>query len=331
MKKLGLFFAMLLVCVISAPLLFACNGVGNNTVVGVRFTQDVFEADFKVPIMLSYKVYPTTAANYNVTYDFSIKDESMYTNNNGEFTIINQSCPDIVAHVYIDNTYTDSCTIKLKKYPTELSFGESSTTINKNGILNLSLSAVVGGETKAVGLKDYNIELSSTNPSVIGVESGLTIYSTGKSGSAIITARIKDSTGKYVMVGNSVLKDQIKVSVTESVSTAVVSLEGENSFITTSINSYTNTDDNTYEVSQANLSFLVMLYSSDGTLISPNDVFITAISSNQACATVEKDSSQNNKFNIEFAANGTTRIEISSGATDSNGNPMKFIFYLTKG
>lgn len=330
MKKISMFLAMLFACVLCAPMLFACNGVGNSTVVGVRFTQDVYEADLKVPFNLSYKVYPSTAANYNVTYDFSITDESMYTNNNGEFTIINQACPDIVAYIYIDNTYTDSCTIKLKKYPTSMAFSNATEKINKNGILNLSLNATIGGESKSIGVQDYDIELESTNPSVISVESGLTVASTGKSGSAVVTARIRDKAGRYIMNGNSPMKAQTRVTVIDSVKSATISLEGQSEFINASLNSYTQTDNNTYNVSTNQVVFVVALYSKTGVYINPDDIQITAISSNVDCATIAADV-ENDKFVVTFVENGTTRIEVSSSATDENGNPVKFIFYLTKG
>ncbi|MBQ8468264.1 MAG: hypothetical protein IJ542_00730 [Clostridia bacterium] len=345
MKKSIKYFCFLFVCVLCAPLFAACNASGATVAKGVRFTQKVYEIDRKVPVKLEYVVYPSTAANYTASFDCTAS-HGVYSYEKGYFTITDEyeDIPDIEATITVDN-YSDTCIIKLIKYPTDIYFESSDVTINKNGAVGLQLFGTIDGETdKSIDFDKYNIEYVSSNPSVVRIE-GNTAISTGKPGSVTISARLKDTQGNYVPIDRNdplnLLYTETTITVVENVAKAYVTIEGNDSFLTVNANNYNQQASNTYQTNKSSLKMSVMLYSEDGVLLNPEDINIQATSASASIATVAKQS--DNTFTISFVDGATTyteeddvityiytRIEVTSSAISSNGIPVRFVFFLTK-
>ena len=61
MKK---FFSIVCVLLLSAVLFAGCGVAGSNTLVDIKFTQQVFYVDEDCPTKLTYNIYPSTASNF---------------------------------------------------------------------------------------------------------------------------------------------------------------------------------------------------------------------------------------------------------------------------
>jgi len=334
------------VCVLLTPLFAACNTSGGTVAHGVRFTQKVFEIDRKVPTKLEYVVYPSSAVNYTASFTCTA-DERIYSYKQGYFTITDENLDDIAdieATITVDK-YSDTCIIRLKKYPTEIHFESSDISVNKGGAVGLKLFGTIDGETnRIVNFDKYTIEYVSSNPSVVRVE-GNTAISTGKLGSVTISAKIKDSQGNYVPMDRiypeNLLYAETTISVVENVAKAYVTLEGKDSFLKVNANNYNQQDTNSYQTDKNSLNMSVMLYSADGILLDPETINIQATSASASIATVTKQS--DNTFLISFVDGAKTyeeeggqityiytRIEVTSSAISENGIPVRFVFFLTK-
>lgn len=342
MKKAFSILAILFVCVLCMPLLSACGGEGNTKVTGVRFTQDVYELDLNTPTQIPYKVYPSTASDYYVSFDPLSSDPnagSKFTLKSGVMTIVRDTFTSVTLRISVAG-YTDECTVKLKNYPLSIDFETDEDVVNSNGIYNLKLKATIQDpetdeiETKYIDSNDYNIVLESSNPRVLAIDdpSKLVVRSTGKSGSATITANIYDGDGDKIITYENPqgLKTSMDLTVIDNVEKAVAVLQGQSEFLYLS-NSYVQTDLNTYSTSASSLTLDVYLFADTGVYLV--DCEIAVISANTDIAEVTtsgsgfvitlKDRTADDKRTERIA-----RIEISSTATDVNGNPVKFIFFL---
>lgn len=337
MKKGLLSVFLLVVCALCIPFFTACTGTGGTEIKGVRFTKEVYEVDLNVPINLTYNVYPNTAKNYNVTFSFKVDGASpqqMFTYERpNKFTIKNDKCPDVVASINIGE-YSDSCIIRLKKYPTMLQLEETSAIVNAGGAYSLKLKGLIDGNYKDISMSDYNIEATSSNASVLKVDSAnpLTILSTGISGKATITVKIKDAKGNYIKQANSLndLMARVDLTVADNVSNAYAILAGQEEFLNLSVNNFTQSQSNTYIVTASSVNLSVALISEDGKFINNSGVTISVKSASPEVAQVtERADTTTKNFTINMQS-GTARIEITSSATDKFGNPVVFVFYVVK-
>lgn len=338
MKKLYYCLAILFMCMFTIPVFSACsNEVGTN-LQKVKFTQDVFEADLEVPFALTYKIYPSTAIDMHLQFYFSVS--TGYHFENGMFTIANPDIGDITATVSYGDTEdeTDTCIIRQKKYPTNLYFDTETSTVNKGGSKNLVLKGLIDGVEQTIDPSMYNIELTSSAPNVVVVNNGsLMAVSTGLSGSAIIEARVRKIGGTILGVKHDNLTGFVattRLTVIDNIDSAAVVLEGQDKFINAT-NTYDRTAQNTYTTTKSSLKFNIALYSKDGVFLNDSGVKIDVISVNPTLAQVSATADgtyikENGFYVINLLDNGIACIEVTSSATDSNGDPVKFIFYISK-
>ncbi len=339
MKKSFIYLFFGLICMVM-PLFVACTGTGGTDVQGVRFYQSEYEVDLNTPINLNYMIYPNTAKDYNVTFVFKAdypNFQQLYTFKDGMFTITSKLAPEFRVSAVIngDSTKSDTCTIKLKKYPTKLSFGKENYKVNAGGVCILDLNGVIDNKDILLLTTNYNIELVSSNPSVLKVEqNSLAVISTGLSGSATIQARVKDASGNYIKAtpyATTELFAETTLTVVDNVDYALATLEGEDEFLKLSTD-YTQAEYNTYSITSNSTKLGISLFSAENKYINNSGVQIFVSSANPSVAEVIKLADGSNGmqyFSINFKTYGTARIEITSTATDVNGNPVKFIFYAS--
>lgn len=341
MKKFVTTFIAIVMCMLCIPLLSACSGKGSSELKYVQFTQEVFEVDKDQTFVLSYNVYPSTAENYSLTFDFlnnenpseSLSQVFTYQEIDGKLhcKIIEESCPEIKGYVYYGagENDCDTCIIKLKKYPTQIYFDVTEDIINSGASYSLQLKAKINGVEQTIDNSKYNIELVSSAENVISVSNNsMMAVSTGLPGSATITARIIKLNGSYLGMGIDYPKGYtatIILNVVQNVGSWKIKLSSQDEFIKTSTDY--NPLDCTYTTTENSLDLNIWLYSLNNSLIDNNTVSVTVTSSNNNVATVNKNGDY---WVVLFNNDGTVCIEIISNAVDQNGNPVKIVFYLTK-
>lgn len=327
MKKIIVSLAFILLGLACMPLFSACSNFAPAEMKSVYFTKDVFEADYGESVELTFKVNPSNASNYSFSFNVTgcgmddyYLDEETYL-----FTIRTLSFKEAkVALMYgLGENDVDTCIVRAKEYPTNISFSQSQAYINQGGTYNLVLNAVIGGEIKVIDRSQYNIELTSSSPNIVSVnENNLVAISTGLQGQATITAKIKKLSGTYLEH-----TAEINLIVVPAVDQAYISMSDESEFIKTS-STYQQTAENTYKTSSYKKTFSVLLYS-DNICLDYKNIPIT-VSTNNSNFTVDKTLA--NEFTVSAVSGYTQKttvcIVVSSEAVAPNGNPLQFIFYV---
>lgn len=340
MKKFFKFFYIVLASIMIMPVFAACNSEGGIQTLSVRFTSDVYEVEYNVPTKIGYHIYPSTATNNRVEITFELEQaDGIFDKKNLTFTLVDpERTEDIEATIVVNNTYSDTCILRPKIYPREIRFENASDYVNCGGIYGLQLKGVFTDGEKSMSPDLYNLEITSSDPSVLRVE-GLNVVSTGKLGSALIEARVKNAKGEYVVNDSTldepeILYASVNLTVEPNVESAKIALQGQSEFMTAYVNSYTRTNENTHLTRQSSVMMMVELYSADNYLVEHS--VLDVISVTPSVARVVRDENQNNLFTIHLVApeeSSTTpyvRIEIVTSATNSSGNPIKFVFFIAR-
>lgn len=340
MKKIFRFLYIVLASILIMPIFAACNSEGATQTVAVRFSSAVYVVEYNVPTKISYQIYPSTSTNNRVEITFDIPTESgVFDPNKLLFTLKDPYITtDFQATIRVNNTFSDTCTIRPRVYPNSISLGKTSDVVDNHGIYGLQVKGLFGGQERVMDPSIYNLEIVSDDPSVLSVE-GLNVVSTGKLGKARISIVLKDANGHTVLSNqfepnSDPVETYIDLTVKPNVSSAKIALQGSDEFIVTHVNSYDPTNENKYLVQRASVKVMVELYSDDGYLVDISDVNI--ISVDPSVVTVERDEEIDNLFNINIAAptSGNTtpyvRLEVVTSSTDSSGNPIKFVFYIAR-
>ena len=324
------------------PVFVACNGEGATETLSVRFCDDVYEVECNVPTKIDYQIYPSTATNNRIVFTFAMAD-SDYAFDQGKqlFTLKNSAITeDIEATITVNNTFTDTCVIRQKVYPNLIAFNRDTDTLNSGAVYGLQLKGYFEGIEKVVNPNLFNIEIVSSDPSVLRVE-GLNVVSTGKLGTARISAKIIDANGNYAVEDPTLPESQqqdlyasINLTVVPNVSMACVAMQGEDEFISVYANSYDKTGENTYVTTRENVKIMVELYSADGYQVVDDTINVLSIDS--SIAVVTREPGMANVFNVTLAAQPAgsdlvyVRLEITCSSTNQSGNPIKFVFYVAR-
>ncbi len=348
-KNKFLTIAFILVCCAVAPLVSACFGKGSSDITGIRFVQDVYELDVGTPTKLEYKLYPSTASVSSLNWDVISNDENIniagkYNIVNGVFTILNNSVdaqssfPECTIKVSYLDQFSDTCIVRVKQYPTELSLS-CNEYLNSGGVGNLSLSGYINGKWQDINSASYSLLVESDNPSVIDVENSeeLIVYSTGKIGKATITVTILDSSHNKIITSSypDGVSTSTTISVVDYVDKAIVLLTGQQEFLNINT-SYTDADTEAVPYSvDSSSQIIVYLLSSTGEYL--NTLNLTASLDSNNIASISKNDNHDGinlggeycLFSLNFSTTGTVRVEISCDGVLQNGDPVKFIFYCT--
>lgn len=291
-KKLkALLMSLLLVMVMPAVLILSgCGATPSNEILGVTFVSPnydaetglaVFEVDINVETPLTYKFNPSSGSGYAVTYaikECPAQNLSRFTLRDGAINVVSSAFEDIKVDIYV-NGHTDTCIVKLKKYPTSMFlYDVDGTTETKD--LEISINALstytinpvgrfldVSGRSYVKSLLeyDYNFVVETSDPTIIDVplQNRLKINAvTSKPSSANVKVTLLNTAGQVLQTVN------IKVNVVLNATTASVILDGYGEFVS-------NGDD--IEINAANLKkdaddnyvigYQVFAFSSDGRLV----------------------------------------------------------------
>lgn len=348
MKKFLKIISIFMVCAMLLPVFVACQKDVNTELKGIRFSQSLYEIDIDTPTSLSYSVFPSTATSSSVRFAFDGDESQDYENKysfntkTGKITII-EECGEIEVTIF-SGDYSDKCTVKLKKYPTTLSFAKDTYLLNRGNALNLSLKGLIGGVETQIDANEYDIELVCSNQSVVRIGSDMNVFSTGKTGSATISAYIKNKSGKYVTeyenhyedkkTKEGVLIAETTITIVDNIADAYLNIVGAETFMKLS-NSSTRTTENTRLTVSNIVKFSFIFYSEDGYYINPDDVEILIVSNNPTVADMLANEDgyikDNDNYQLKFKQNGEfVKIEVHTNLVDSNGNPIEYKFYIQK-
>jgi len=322
------------------PIFSACGGEGSSELQTIRFTQDVYEADLGQAFELTYKVNPSTSTNYSVRFDFEFPNNYpspfqayLFDSSSHMFTIKAKDFPAVKAYIYYGSGSDDydTCIIQQKVYPTQIFFEKSSDIIYAGETYSLVLKARVNNQTVTIDRSSYDIELITSAPNIISLDpTNMVAISTGLSGTARIEARIKTLSGSYL--GQSVdlitgYSAKIDLTVVDPVASAVVTLEGQEEFINTTT-TYTQTAENTYILTDDQMSLRVLMFSAKGECLDSNYLSISVHADNSNVLITENAG----EYIIDLSAisHGTVCVQISSRVVNTSKNPTVFIFYLVK-
>lgn len=240
MKKFFSVFALLFVCCFC---LVGCGVSGNTSIAAINFSRQIFYVDENCTKNLDYKVFPSTANNFDILYSQSHQD--FYTLIGGNFTA--QEGFNSVQITVQAGDITDSCYVVRKIYPTSTYLTHPS--LNGQGISNPNIVLSAGSSTnlqmfgefnsyfntqtnrieqystpstQIVSNEIFNFDLESSDPTVVEVVDSETmqIKATGKTGTATITAYLVDDNG-FRKTGSN-MRASIDVSVVNPVSSIKV-------------------------------------------------------------------------------------------------------------
>lgn len=243
MKKSKIFFNIFSLAIVLIASLFVFTGCGTEgagTVKAILFVKDVYYVDFNVDTFLEYKVYPATSANYAVTFSLGsdyIEEAQYFKFQKGNVRVSDKRFTSIIVNVKV-NDLQDSCEVRLREYPTEISFEKSSEILFEGGVKTLEIDGIFSSGLRKCYQDEFNYKITSSNPSVIEVldSANLLVASTGKSGSSDITVEILNSVGEsqdlvattkiicennisdsFAVFGNTVVKDKAELEFSGSV------------------------------------------------------------------------------------------------------------------
>lgn len=180
-NKLKNIFLTLIVA-LSLPLMMflsACGATPSNEVMGVLFdspTEEegvaVFEVDLGVATDLPYKVFPSSASGYKVYYDpIDTGTDSNFFNfefKDGNIVINSENFESIKYKIRVGD-YSDTCIIKLKKYPNTISTTETNVVLNSNDVHNILIYGDYGKGNVLIDEDAHSFLVESSDETVVSV------------------------------------------------------------------------------------------------------------------------------------------------------------------
>lgn len=230
MKKL---LSVICVCLVSALVFVGCGIEGATNPTAVRFVREVFYVDKDIETQLDYKVYPSTASNYNVTYTFGadVNQGEYYSLKDGKIRVTSSNFESVKISVQL-NDLRDTCEVRLREYPSKVGFfnepeGDSEPTVKEEDLIYggliyaLDLKGTFSDGLRGVKNGEFVYKITSSNPSVVSVldEEKLLVQSTGRRGDATIKVTICNGAGEEVGLSAS-----IRLKVVEPINTVFATL-----------------------------------------------------------------------------------------------------------
>lgn len=318
MKKKSVLLSLIIM--FSVFLFSACGVVGSKQVTGVKFStsnmaeyrgQQVkcFTIAKGVEFTLPYEIFPNTAAEdayVLVTHQADSAYGTTFDLRKNKFSIINDNFPEegIKVTITVNSEYTDECLIKKATYPPTAELkGAYSDVVYEKGIypLALSLKDSYGAD---IDVNNYKYFIESSDNTVIKVASAsaLTVQSTGKRGSAVVTLYFISDDGLKQKIGEK------KLSVLMNVAQAKIIV---NDNIIQNADKFTvNTGDR--------LEFSMLLLDKDGVKIENATISLNLIKG--GCVTVVGNTIVANNVGDKTEE---AIIEVYTNAVDNDGNVIK--------
>ena len=321
MKKL---YCLLIACIFSVFLFAGCGYSGGETVAGIAFTSNVFYVDEQVPTKLGVKVFPSSANASDIRFNLSVSDfDVRYVNFDREKGIISIN-DDAVSEVKVTvlyGSYEDECMVYLKSYPSRIKFDKDSIILHAGGMTQLSYLGIFESETKSIDTSFYHTKLVSSDPSVISVEDSenLIIKSTGRSGSASLTASMVKSNGEIATNPDTgvELKASIKINVVNTIKNCSLLINDSNLIRNISRSDAENFTSITYTVASINSKIDINPIFTDIYDFIIDESNFEIISNNTNIVKVVNEE-------LVIVGAGTTEILIIPSFSGEDGTPIMF-------
>lgn len=290
-----------------------CGYSGSQTVVGIAFTSPTYYVDLNVPFKLGYKILPSSASaaepQFEVSAGFDYVSYINFDRTNGVITVIDRRFEQINVKIEY-GSYSDTCTVVLKQYPSSISFNEQEVYLSAGAMTELSCFGKFGTENIRLDHSYYHAIITSSDPTVVTIENQnkLLVKSTGKRGKSTITVTICNSDGEII----EGLTTSVDVVITNNVSDAAVVIDGHHirDFSQTlSINKKVN---DTFTINP-------IFVDAEGFVV--DHLENTIISSNSSVLEVENNDGE---FLIRVKGAGETQLLVTSNGYDANGNLVVF-------
>ena len=246
-KLKNLFLA--LIVAVSLPLvtlLTACGATPSSEITGILFDSmkydeatgvSVFEIDKGVTTNLKYKIYPSSASGYKVYFDpidkGTAENSSRFTFKDGSITINSNNFEDVRYKVRVGD-YSDTCIIRLKQYPIEISTDESEIVLNTFDVKAINVRAKFVNSagvvtTKNITENDFNFLVESSDETIIDIPNKNRLkFSPFRNEAAEATVKVTLLNGSNESTG---LSFEIKVKVVQNVSDSFVIMSGIDKFV----------------------------------------------------------------------------------------------------
>lgn len=179
-KKLCLSLVIVLIFPFVA-MLVGCGATPSNELTGIVFDtmlyEDgvaVFEVDQGVTTDLTYKIFPSSASGYKVYFDYidkgTAENASRYTFEDGKITINKPEFEDIKYKVRVGE-FTDTCIIRLKRYPTEIFTNTPNIMLNTNDVKVINVMARFAGTNtiRSIREDEYDFLVETSDETIIKI------------------------------------------------------------------------------------------------------------------------------------------------------------------
>lgn len=245
-KFKNLFLALIVALMLPlVSLLSACGATPSGEVTGILFDTmkydesgvPVFEIDKGVTTELAYKIYPSSASGYKVYFDpidkGTAENSSRFTFKDGTITINSNDFEDVRYKVRVGD-YSDTCIIKLKQYPIEISTDESDIVLNTFDVKAINVKAKFVNSagvvtTKNITENDFNFLVESSDETVIDIPNKNRLKFSpfrNESAEAVVTVTLLDTNFEPTN-----LSFKIKVKVVQNISDSFVIVSGSKKFV----------------------------------------------------------------------------------------------------
>ena len=222
-------------------ILAGCGPTPSSEITGIVFDtmiyEDgvaVFEVDQGVTTDLTYKIFPSTASGYKVYFDPIDKGtpthSSRFTFDNGKITIDKPEFEDVKYKVRVGD-FTDTCIIRLKKYPNRIYTTDTDIMLNTNDVkvINVMAEFENSPEPRSIREDEYDFLVETSDETIIHIpnENYLKIIPIRNGlASAKVTVTLlnkqKEKTG---------LSFELNVRVVQNISDAKVIMTGVEHFV----------------------------------------------------------------------------------------------------
>ena len=161
--------------------LAGCGATPSSEITGIVFDtliyEDgvaVFEVDQGVTTDLTYKIFPSSASGYKVYFDPIDKgtptNSSRFTFEDGKITIDKAEFEDVRYKVRVGE-FTDTCIIRLKKYPNRIYTNETDIMLNTNDVKVINVMAEFEGSPvpRSIREDEFDFLVESSDETIINV------------------------------------------------------------------------------------------------------------------------------------------------------------------
>lgn len=222
-------------------LLVGCGATPSNELTGILFDTmiydngvAVFEVDKGVTTDLTYKVYPSSASGYKIYFDpidkGTAENSSRYTFKDGQITVDHSSFEDVRYKVRVGK-YTDTCIIRLKRYPDRIYTTDTNIILNTNDVkvINVMAEFPNSATPRTIREDEYDFLVETSDETIINVPNAnyLKIIPIRNGlASAKVTVTILNKQGE-----KTGLAFDMNVQVVQNISSAKVIMSGVDHFV----------------------------------------------------------------------------------------------------